>query len=119
MSLPSFFSFLFFSENSPPAAETAFFKKYPYRDNAARGEKERDEEKRETGVLCKKVPARFPSLRDQSRYFLLVPILMILRIAVAMPAAATTAPRTIVTIFRPCLILLPCLSFFDARFDGK
>ena len=40
-----FFSFLFFSENSPPAAETAFFKKYPYRDNAARGEKERDEEK--------------------------------------------------------------------------
>ena len=62
VSLPSFFSFLFFSENSPPAAETAFFKKYPYRDNAARGEKERDEEKRETGVLCKKVPRGFPDV---------------------------------------------------------
>lgn len=60
VSLPSFFYFLFFSENSPPAAETAFFKKYPHRDNAARGEKERDEEKRETGVLCKKVPRGFP-----------------------------------------------------------
>ena len=52
----------------------------------------------------------------QSRYFLPIPTLMMLRIAVAMPAAATTAPRTIVTMLSPCFIFHPPSRIFRTDF---
>ena len=57
-------------------------------------------------------PSGAPSLRlfpadRQSRYFLPIPTFTMLRIAVAIPAAATTAPRIIVPTLSPCFISLP------------
>ena len=102
VSRPSFFSFCIFSD-------LHLFKKC--RKTPPCGQTGKTPKKKSRRLRCITPAARLTSaFGRQSRYFLPAPILMMLSIAVATPAAATTAPRTIVTMLRPCFIFLPCLS---------
>ncbi len=103
-----FFLLFFFLKTARRKPETASFQNT--RTAIMRqGRKKKDEEKRETGVLCK-VPRGFP-LFGISRDIFAGAHIDDTENRSRHACRCDDGARTIVTIFRPCLILLPCLFF--------